>query len=498
MVTVVQTRRDSPTHRSIAQPRARGIHVGSPRRRRWSAPATSGLGQVGRERVRCCAAAFELSASGIGRLRRFGFNRAVGRVVLATMGSWGDVFPAIGLAKGLIEAGHEARIAASPAYDELVRGEGLEFSGIGPVLGFSDYARDPKILSGRLGGFAGFAHLFRRFIFPALDRYVDDLVVSIRDADLLLAHPALVAAPVAAEYVGVRWATLSVFPGLIPTAYSPPAPTRVSLGSGRTGRMMYRAAWSLARFNMARLFDRHVNRARRRLGLPAVSNAFFAPVESGRPYLVLASPAVIDRPPDWPATVTLTGFIAWDRVSSFADPAGLTQFLSAGEPPVLVTLGASSSLDPQHFYRHAAEAAIRLGRRALVLTGPTPTEVDLPDDPRIFGTNFAPLSLVAPRCQAAVHHGGVGTTIGVLRSGLPQLVIPRGFDQPQTAFRMTRLGVARALPWRRESTEHLARELRALLSEDRYRRNAAVLRARLADENGLDAAVRHVELIMRA
>ena len=129
----------------------------------------------------------------------------MGRVVLATMGSWGDIFPVIGLAKGLAEAGHDVRVAASPAYDELVQGEGLEFSGIGPALGFSDYARDPKILSGRLGGFVGFAHLFRRFIFPALDRYVDDLAASIRGADLLLAHPALIAAPVAAEHVGVRW-----------------------------------------------------------------------------------------------------------------------------------------------------------------------------------------------------------------------------------------------------------------------------------------------------
>ncbi|MBV9680949.1 MAG: glycosyltransferase, partial [Solirubrobacterales bacterium] len=243
-------------------------------------------------------------------------------VVLATIGSWGDLFPAIGLAKGLIEAGHDARIAASPAYYELVQGEGLELSGIGPALGFSNYARDPKILSGRLGGFAGFARVFRRFIFPALDRYVDDLAASIRDADLLLAHPALVAGPIAAEYVGIRWATFSVFPGLIPTAYWPPAPTRASLGSGRTGRMVHRAAWSAARFNMARLFDGPVNRARCRVGLAAVSDAFFAPVESGCPYLVMASPLVIDRPPDWPPTVTLTGFVAWDRVSSFPDPAG--------------------------------------------------------------------------------------------------------------------------------------------------------------------------------
>jgi rhamnosyltransferase subunit B len=412
------------------------------------------------------------------------------------MGSWGDIFPVIGLAKGLVQAGHDARIAASPAYEELVQGEGLGFSGIGPALGFSDYAADPKILSGGLGGFVGFAHLFRRFIFPALDRYVDDLAASIRGADLLLAHPALVAAPVAAEYVAVRWATISVFPGLIPTAYAPPAPTRVSLGLGRTGRAMHRAAWRVARFNMARLFDRQVGRARRRLGLPAASNVFFAPVDSGRPYLVMASPAVIGRPADWPANVILTGFVVWDHVRSFPEPRGLAEFLAAGDPPVLVTLGASSSLDPQHFYRHAAEAVTGLGHRALVLTGPTPTQVELPDDRRIFSTAFAPLSLVASSCLAAIHHGGVGTTIGILRSGLPQLVIPRGFDQPQTAIRMARLGVARTLPWRCESTNSLTRELTALLNNASYRQHAVALQA-LSSEDGLNESVRRIDLALR-
>jgi len=129
---------------------------------------------------------------------------------------------------------------------------------------------------------------------------------------------------------------------------------------------------------MARLFDRRVNRARRRLGLPAASDVFVAPVDSGQPYLVMSSPAVIDRPADWPAKVTLTGFIAWDQVSSLPDPDGLTEFMAAGEPPVLVTLGASSSLDPQQFYRHAAEAVTHLGHRALILAGPTPPRSSYP------------------------------------------------------------------------------------------------------------------------
>ena len=163
----------------------------------------------------------------------------------------------------------------------------------------------------------------------------------------------------------------------------------------------------------------------------------------------------------------------------------------------LVTLGASSSLDPQQFYRHAAEAVTSLGHRALLLTGPTPSAVELPVDPRIFSTPFAALSRVAARCQAAIHHAGVGTTVGLLISGLPQIVVPRGLEQPQTALRVTRLGVARTLPWRRESTQHLTRELSTLLSDDHYRRNALAVQARLTSEDGLSETVRMVDLILR-
>ena len=416
--------------------------------------------------------------------------------MLATMGSWGDIFPVVGLARGLGAAGHDVQITASGAYAELVRAEGLGFASVGPALDFADYASDPKILSGRLGGFVGFAHLFRRFILPTLDRFVDDLAGAIAGADLVLAHPAQVAAPIAAEYVGIRWGTISVFPGLIPTAFAPPAPTRVSLVAGPAARALHRAEWSIAQFNMARLFDAQVNRARRRLGLPVRSNCFLAPVTSGRPYLVMASPAVIDRPADWPPNVTLTGFVAWDRPRSFPDPAGLHEFLSGGDPPVLVTLGASSSLDPRDFYSDAAAAVTRLGQRALVLTGPTPRRIELPDERQIFSAPFAPLSLVAPRCIAAIHHGGVGTTIELLKAGLPQIVVPRGFDQPQTAARITRLGVGRTLAWRHATSRRLRSELDTLLRADHYRQNAATLQARLAREEGLAKTVRKIELIL--
>jgi hypothetical protein len=85
----------------------------------------------------------------------------------------------------------------------------------------------------------------------------------------------------------------------------------VALGSGPARRAIDRAAWRTERFNLARVFDPQVNRARRRLGIRVVSDSFFTPVDSGQPHLVMASPAVVDRPADWPQNVTLTGFVTW-------------------------------------------------------------------------------------------------------------------------------------------------------------------------------------------
>ena len=345
-------------------------------------------------------------------------------------------------------------------------------------------------MDGRMGGFAGFSYLFKRFILPSLDRHVSDLCKVLRGVDLLLAHPGVIAAPIAAEASGVALGTVSVFPGLIPTAYTSALPTQLSAAPGTVGRAVNKASWAAGKLNMRRLFDQPVNGARRAVGLSPISDSFFAPLCAGGPYLVLSSPAVIERPADWPEQVELTGFINWDRPSSWEAPVELHPFLNATDPMVLITLGASSSLDPQSFYGDAVDAVHEAGHRALVLTGPLQTPLEMDDDRRTLCLPFAPLSLVASHCHAAIHHGGVGTTVELLQAGLPQLIVPRGFDQPQTALRMTKLGVARTLPWRKANQGRLHREFVALLDEQgHYRQKALELQTHIAKEDGLGRTI---------
>jgi len=409
------------------------------------------------------------------------------------MGSWGDLFPTIGLAKAVAARGHAVRVATTSAYASFVKDEGLPFVPAGPRFGPEEFAADPAILDGRQGGYAGFLHLFRTVVFPNLISWVEDLRRSLEGADLLVSHPTVLASPIAAELAGARWVTFSVFPGLIPSVRTLPGPTPARLPGGFAGRAICRSAWRTARWNIRRSFDPAADAARVVFGLPRARDSLFLPLESGNPYLVGASPRVLQAPPDWPPNIQLTGFFAWDTPRTYSAPEGLREFFEAGPAPILITLGGSSAVDPQQFYSHAVAATRRLGHRALVLTGPTPEPIRLDSSPGTYVLPFAPLSQTGPSCLAAIHHGGIGTTVGLLAAGLPQLIVPRGFDQPQTALRMSRLGVATITPWPRASATTLERGLAHLLSTDGYRHRALALATWLRQERGLDNAVGAIE-----
>src|SRR5690606_39089954 len=132
----------------------------------------------------------------------------------------------------------------------------------------------------------------------------------------------------------------------------------------------------------------------------------------------------------------------------------------------------------------AAEAVTHLGRRALFLTGyPEQLPAGLPDT--IVHRGYAPLSTVLPRAGALVHHGGIGTLAQGFAAGVPQLMMPMGFDQPDNAMRATRLGVARWLAPNRFTATRVAGALDALLGDERVSRSAADCRDRLRSVNGI-------------
>ncbi|NIW76889.1 MAG: glycosyltransferase, partial [Gemmatimonadetes bacterium] len=86
----------------------------------------------------------------------------------------------------------------------------------------------------------------------------------------------------------------------------------------------------------------------------------------------------------------------------------------------------------------------------------------LPDS--VLHIAWTSLARLLPRSLAVLHHGGIGTSARGLAAGIPQLVMPMGFDQPDNAVRLRRLNVAELIIPRHFSVRRVERVLEGLLS----------------------------------
>ena len=111
---------------------------------------------------------------------------------------------------------------------------------------------------------------------------------------------------------------------------------------------------------------------------------------------------------------------------------------------------------------------------------------------------YASYTALFPRAAAVVHQGGIGTTAQALRAGKPMLVVPYAHDQPDNAFRVERLGVARVIYPKQYRTAKVVEVLGGLLGDMSAAGAAAAIAARMAQEDGPGDACDVIERVLRA
>ncbi len=159
----------------------------------------------------------------------------------------------------------------------------------------------------------------------------------------------------------------------------------------------------------------------------------------------------------------------------------------------MFTLGSSAVGAAGRFYHESAAAAARLGMRAVLLTGgieQNRPDGALPDS--LLLVDRAPHQRLFPHAAAVVHQCGAGTLGQALRSGKPMLCVPYAHDQPDNAFRLTKLGVARTLRPKTYQATRVAAEIERLL-QPRYQQRAAEVATIVRREGGADAAALVIE-----
>jgi UDP:flavonoid glycosyltransferase YjiC (YdhE family) len=418
------------------------------------------------------------------------------RIVISTVGVRGDLNPFIAIGYGLRARGHEVVFALEPALQAAVAGEGFAFEHLtGDVL----QALSPHLGSivGGLTPIASVRTIVRNWLAVALAAKVEDLEAACAGADLLIARAAHLAAPLAAERLGIPWVQVTMTALTIPSAHA--CPGLLPLPGGRAPRLANRAGWAVIELVTRHLADGPVNELRRDLGLAPTRNAMGRGGHSAHLTAVAISPQVSRHQPDWPRYVATTGYCYWDVPSTWRAPDQLTTFLGGADPVVAVSFGsiapfAHGALSP--LYETAVRAVLACGARALVV-GAEGESSTLSSEGRVLAIPFAPFSQVYPRCAAAIHHGGPYTVGEALRAGIPSLAVPWGIDQFFTAAQLERTGAGRARHHRRFRAAAARRDVEALLMLGHLRRNAQAMAARIASEDGAATLCDAVEGVLQ-
>lgn len=414
------------------------------------------------------------------------------KIAMLAHGTRGDIQPALAIGSVLRDRGHSVRLCVNADLAEWAARSGLPVTSsdldVGRFLN-SEEARE-ILARGKI------STLVRRVTADErrADASISKAAVEVaHDADLILSTLGMALRGAALHEVTGRPAASLLCAPMTPTAAwaSLASPVR-DFRVGRLNRLTFAAfdnlLWRQSKPSIDRLCEQlgvaPIDRRLRIGALPAV-HAY--------------SPRLVPRPSDWGPEQHLVGAALPSEsmrtvLGETELPAELRAWLAAGEPPVYFGFGSMPVPKPRQLLDDIIAICGQLGVRGLVAAGWTDYGVDsaeLPDQVFLTGADLNH-DEVLPRCVAAVHHGGSGTTAAVTRAGIPSVVISVFLDQPFWGWRLSSLGLGVSLSFRSLNRSRLASSLTQVL-DPTYAARSRAYGDLLRTENGPEQAADVIE-----
>ena len=422
-------------------------------------------------------------------------GKTLSRIVLTTIGSFGDLHPKIAIALELRDRGHDVIFATHKEYQDKIEALGFDFHRMRPD---NTALNDPEEMARMMDLKTGTEYVIKHWVCANLRETYADLTACAKGADLIIAGEGVLAARLVAEKLGILWAFAVLQPASFLSIYDPSVlPVLPFLAKLRgLGTIANRGVIQLSKI-MSKSWAEPIHQLRREIGLSPLTGSPFID-DKYSPYLVLAlfSPTFAKPQRDWAESTVITGFTFYDGSEGGAElTPELKQFLEIGEPPIVFTLGSAAVRSPGRFYEESIQAAKGLNRCAVLLMGKNLPLKNLPEN--MIAVDYAPYSRIFSRACAIVHQGGIGTTAQALRAGRPMLVIPYSHDQPDNAARAERLGVSRTISRSQYEAARVAKELGELLENPTYAAKATEIGQVIRAENGVGVACDAIENQLR-
>jgi len=384
------------------------------------------------------------------------------RVLFTTQPGLGHFHPLVPLARAVQAAGHEVAFACPASFAPHVRAAdfahfpaGLDWIETGIYDAFPALRTLPTATGGAWR--ATYVHIYV-FAHATARRMLPDLLALGQRwrPNLVVRGTEEYAGCVAAEYWGI-----------------PHVSVQCTANNTYDFRLALAAQMDTLREGVGLPPDPIAEMLYRYLHLSATPPALLPPGEPLAPTARFLRPVPFDRSgdeelPAWAATLPDRPMVyaTLGTVFNQARPVFEAILAALRDEPVNAILTVGRTVDPADF-------------------GPQPANVHI--------ERYIPLSLLLPRCDAVVAHGGINTVLGALMHGKPLVLLPLGADHFANARGCEALGVGLGIGPGERTPAAIRAAVHEVMNNPSFRQKAEQIRDEMAALPGPEYAVQLLE-----
>lgn len=362
------------------------------------------------------------------------------KIILAPMGTTGDIRPFIALFKALRRQG----VAPSMLVPKNAENMCVSFNIPCKTVDF-DYHEMVALVEGKPSVNEMIEVLDREISAP-----FSALAEMAKDADFIIGSARNYAIQAISELYHIPyyqvWHTPQVFESRHIT------PWRFSRQNN--GALLNKLLWKINHIKDNNIGRRFINKNRQAVGLKALKD--FSGLYK-KNILLVADKALVALPTDVKEEYLQTDY--WHLLEDKALSPAIMEFINSGSRPVFLGFGSRTDSNAQKTVEMIEAVVDALKIRAIVQRGWAGLG-DESTSSRILVVDEAPHHKLFPYMAAALHHGGAGTTHTALLAGIPQLIMPQNGDQFYWGELVKRCNIGPApIPKTRLSADALKKEI---------------------------------------
>lgn len=368
-----------------------------------------------------------------------------------SLGTTGDALPFIRIAASLNSKGFKTAFIGNEKFVPVAKSMRVECLSVSSKEAYENTYNNPLTWSRHHA-----QNHYNEFHFPAIKPTFKAIesIVKKGHKPLIVYQDTLSGARMAAEEFGLESCQVALAPYAIGSELSPTYPMCRQIEEGLWGEIIPKIEEKAKNDTFDRLVRPLINPVRKELGLSEWTINDLPDMDSSPSILALFPQWLKPNPGDWPKQLVNTGFILGDSANT-DDGQRLEEFIVQYGSPMVFTFGTGIPVTSQLVdkIRHVCRIVGRSG--VFVAHSQAEKLMDNGSYP-VLTLSSAPFSYLFSRAALVIHHGGIGTCAQALACGVPQVISPYTFDQPDNAYLLWKLGLSNALDFLNDSVEQIS------------------------------------------